>query len=295
VIIKIKDYIKISLKKHFMEKILFVIDGNELSMPALDFACYLGRLARSTITGVVLEGLPVNEPVLARTHGLPSTNWKATDPSCANIRKRNSIDALLFRFKYACENRSVRYRIHCDSGIPAEEIVSESRYADLIVVDAATSFHRGFEGRPTHFVKDILKDAECPVIIAPENFDGLTEIIFTYDGSKSSAFAIGQFVYLFPELENKKVTLLRVNEDGEWTMNEKQRWTEWLQYRYSAISFHALKGDVSDNLFDYLFGRKNCMVVMGAYGRNGVSRFLKTSYAERIIKTMSLPIFISHY
>ena len=291
-----KDPIKISLGKIFMTKILFVIGGNELSMPALDFACYLGRLTRSTITGVVLEGLPDDkEPALATTHRLPSTNWKTDDPSCANTRQRNSIDAILFHFKYACENRSVRYRIHCDSGIPAEEIVSESRYADLIVVDAATSFHRGFEGRPTNFVKDILKDAECPVVIAPESFDGLTEIIFAYDGSKSSAFAIRQFAYLFPELENKKATLLQVNEDGEWTMNEKHRWTEWLQNRYSAICFHALKGDVEDNLVDYLFARKNCMVVMGAYGKKGVSRFLKTSHAERIIKTMALPVFVSHY
>ncbi|HEV8508308.1 MAG TPA: universal stress protein [Chitinophagaceae bacterium] len=275
-----------------MEKILLVIGENELNMPALDFACYLGRLTHSTITGIILES--VQKPILT-TAGSTSIDGKVEEPSSNDTRQRSSIEATLSRFKRACENRSVHCTVHCDSGIPAEEIIYESRFADLIVVDAATSFRRNFEGRPTEFVKDVLKDAECPVIIAPESFYGLSEIVFTYDGSKSSAFAIKQFAYLFPELDDKKVVLLQVNEEGEWTEDEKQRWTEWLINHYSVIDFQALKGGVNDKLFDYLFGRKNCMVVLGAYGRNTVSRFFKTSHADRIIKTMTLPIFISHY
>jgi nucleotide-binding universal stress UspA family protein len=278
-----------------MESILLVIGENELSMRALDFACYLGRLTHSTITGVILESLPADhKPVLTAVHGLPSIDWKVDEPSSEDTRRRSSIEATLSHFKNACENRSVQCRVHRDSGVPAEEIVYESRYADLIVVDAATSFHGAFEGRPSEFVKDILQDAECPVVIAPENFDGFNEIVFTYDGTRSSASAIKQFTYLFPELNDKKVILLQVNEDGEWTDDEKQRWTEWLINHYSAIGFQALRGAVDDRLFDYLFGRKNSMVVMGAYGRNPVSRFFKKSHADIIIKTTALPIFIFH-
>lgn len=279
-----------------MEKILLVMGEDELSMRALDFACYLGRLTHSTITGVILENLPADQrPMLTAGQGLSSVNWNIDEPSSQYTRKRSSMEATLSRFKDACENRSVQCRIHRDWGVPAECVVYESRFADLIVVDAATSFHPAFEGTPTEFVKDILKDAECPVIIAPENFDGFNEIVFAYDGSRSSASAIKQFTYLLPELDDKKVILLQINEDGEWTADEKRRWTEWLVNHYSAIGFQALKGAVDDKLFDYLFGRKNCMVVMGAYGRNSVSRFFKKSHADRIIKTMTLPIFISHY
>ncbi len=278
-----------------MGKILLVIGENELSMRALDFACYLGRLTRSTITGVILAELPVSErTALATVHGSRPMDWKVDEPSPGDRHKRSSIEATLSRFKDACESRSVHCTVHRASGVPAEEIVYESRFADLVVVDAATSFRPAFEGSPTEFVKDILKDAECPVIIAPENFDGFNEIVFTYDGSRSSASAIKQFTYLLPELEDKKAIMLQVNEDGEWTRDEKQRWTEWLIDHYSAIGFQGLKGAVDDKLFDYLFERKNCMVVMGAYGRNPISRFFKKSHADRIIKTMTLPIFISH-
>jgi len=276
-----------------MEKILLVIGENELDMPALDFACYLGKVTHSTVTGIVLED--IQKQILTTAHGSTSADWKADEPSSNDTRERHSIEAALSRFKHACEKRSVQCTVHRDSGIPAEEIVYESRFADLIVMDAATSFHKSFEGSPTEFTKDILKDAECPVIIAPESFYGLTDIVCTYDGSKSSAFAIKQFAYLFPEFEDKRMILLQVNEDGEWTEDEKQRWTEWSINHYSSIGFQALKGDVDEKLFDYLFGRRNSMVVMGAYGRNSVSRFFKRSYADRIIKTMTMPIFISHY
>ena len=265
-------------------------------MTALDFACYLGRLTKSKITGVFLENLPVIQPAMVITFdgsSLPVLDTNKTSPDYGE--KRKLTDDNISRFKKACENRAVRCNVHRDKGVPVKEIIAESRYADLVVVDPATSFNASFEGTPTEFVKDILKDAECPVIIAPEIFDPVDEIIFTYDGSKSAAFAIKQFAYLFPQLEDKRVVMLQVNEAGEWSEEDKHNLTEWLQNRYSAIGFLALKGDTDDRLFDYLFKRKNSLLVMGAYGRPGLSRFFRRSHADRIIRTMTLPIFSSHY
>lgn len=279
-----------------MEKILLVIDGLNLDMPALDFACFLGRLTDSTITAVFLENLVEDEkPVLRAMYGGPVVSWEVDKDSPQFIEKSQHIEKNITLFKQACENRSVRYAIKRDGGDPAMEIIHESRYADLIVLDAATSFNKRFEGTPTDFVKDVLKDAECPVVIAPESFDGIDEIVFTYTDSKSAALAIKQFSYIFPQLDDKRVTVLQVNKDGEWDEKNKHEVREWLQNRYSSIGFIALKGDADDGLFDYLFKKKNVFIVMGAYGRNSVSRFFKKSHADRLIKTVTQPIFISHY
>jgi hypothetical protein len=179
--------------------------------------------------------------------------------------------------------------------VPAREIITESRFADILVIDAATSFNKSYEGSPTEFVKDILKEAECPVIIAPESFDGIDEIIFTYNRTKSSVFAIKQFTYLFPGLKDKKVTIVQANEKGEWAGTEKYNFKEWLQDHYSSISFEILKGDADSELLGYLLIRRNVFVVMGAYGRTAVSQFFQHSRADILIKTVSQPIFISHY
>jgi len=279
-----------------MEKILLAIDAVNLNMPALDFAGYIGRLTNSKVTGVFLENLVADEkPVLKKAYGTRYLDWEIDESSPQYQDKRQLIEKNISLFKEACEKRSVRCNIHRDRGTPAHEIINESRYADLLITDASTSFNKRYEGMPTEFVKDILKEAECPVIVAPQAFDGIDEIIFAYNSSKSAAFAIKQFTYLFPEFDDRKVIVLQVNNEGVWADHDKYNLREWLQNRYSSIGFEAVKGNAEDKLFDYVFKRKNAFIVMGAYGRNALSRFLKPSRADLLIKTITQPIFISHY
>jgi nucleotide-binding universal stress UspA family protein len=279
-----------------MEKILLAIDAKNLDMPALDFACFIGRLTNSKITGIFLENLAANEtPVLKKIQATGSVEWEKDETSADYRDKKKIIEKNISLFKEACEKRAIRCSVHNDGGLPADEIIKESRYADLVIADAATSFHKTYEGTPTEFVKDILQKSECPVIIAPESFDGIDEIVFTYDNSKSSVFAIKQFTFLLPELGDRRTIILQVNETQAWTDKDKNNFREWLQNHYSAIDFEILDGNIDDKLFDYLFKRKNVFIVMGAYGRNAVSRFFRKSHADRLIKTITQPIFIAHY
>ncbi len=99
----------------------------------------------------------------------------------------------------------------------------------------------------------------------------------------------------FPEFDDRKVIMLQVNKEGKWVDQDKHNLQEWLQNRYSVIGFEVVKGNPDDKLFDYILERKNAFIVMGAYGRNALSRFLKPSHANRLIKTITQPIFICHH
>ena len=178
--------------------------------------------------------------------------------------------------------------------MPARELIEESRFADVLVVDTEISFNKRYDATPTEFVRDILEKAECPVIIASESFEAIDEIIFTYNGSAASVFAIKQFTYLFPQLHNKKTSVIQFNEAGKWQDPDKYKFKEWLKEHYTNFHFEALKGKADTILFDYLFKRKNMFLVMGAYGRNALSQFFKSSQAYILIKTLTQPIFITH-
>lgn len=91
------------------------------------------------------------------------------------------------------------------------------------MVDAETSFNKRYEGIPTEFVRDILKKAECPVIIAPKRFEAFNEIIFSYNCSSSSLFGTKQFTYIFLQLHDKKVNIIQVNEAGKWQYPDKYK------------------------------------------------------------------------
>lgn len=278
-----------------MEKILLAIDATNLNINSLDFACFLGKLTKSTITGVFLENQAAEEnPVLKSLQGSAYIDWTADENSDEHKAKMETIKKNIAFFTEGYINRETCYKVHRDGGVPSSELIEESRFADAVIVDAETSFNDHFEGIPTTFLKDILKKAECPLIIAPENFETIDEIVFTYNGSSSSVFAIKQFTYLFPELKEKKVTIIQVNETGEWLDKDKNKFMEWLQDHYKNLRFEAVKGKTENVLFDHLFKRKNMFLVMGAYGRTSLSRFFKRSHADLLINTVTQPIFIAH-
>lgn len=254
-----------------MKKILVAIDAGKINRNYLDFACFLAKLTHSKIIGTFLSRK--EEESKART---------------------KLIDENIQFFKQTCENKGSNCSVHLDKGVPVSEIISESRFAELLIVDPEMSFGGKNEGIPTGFIKEVLTKSECPVVIAPFSFYGTEEILFAYDGSKSSLFAIKQFTYLFPELTDKKVTILQVNENEDGPVIEKEKIGELLQMHYSSIGFHTLYGKASDELYNYLLGKKNIFVVMGAFGRGMLSGFLKHSTAELVVKTINLPIFIAH-
>jgi len=279
-----------------MEKILLAIDSSNMNMNALEFACYLAKLTKSKITAVFLENLVFGEkPVMKQIHGMAYTETIVESDLPDYPEKQKRIQDNIRFFKQACENRGARWNIHRDKGVPTEDLIKESRYADLLVVSAETSFAKKFERIPTKFVKNILENAECPVVISPESFDAADEIVFAFDGSRSSMIALRQFTYLFPEYRNKKATVLEVSESGSTKVEEKDKVTEWLNAHYTNTEFVILPGEAKDEIFSYLLNKKNIFLVMGSYGRSMLSNLFKPSSAKRVMRVLSLPVFIAHY
>lgn len=266
-----------------MEKILLALDPQHIPMNAIDFACYLSRLTHSRLTGVFLEDvLSGGRPLLPFIAGDPYLDSMQMIAPGDPVEERVLTEENIRTFKEACSCRGVQTLIHRDRGVPTSEIIEESRFADIIVVGAEISFAQRYEAFPGRFVKDVLLESECPVIVAPYSFEGIDDILFAYSGTQSSVFAIKQFTYLFPELRQKRAIVVSVRPGGEDSLAEQFKMKEWMNHHYTDVEYVILKGEPSDQLFGYLIDRKNTIVVMGGY-------------AKLIMKTINLPIFISHY
>lgn len=271
-----------------MRKILLAIDALNINFGAIDFACYVARLSKSKLTGLFLENSLYEE--------VEDAAYVSAGANELSYNQRQAItEQNIHLFKEACEKRYVVANVHRDRGLPLNEIVEESRFADLLILEPGLTFRKKIVGAPSAFVRTVLTEAECPVIISPESFEGVNEIVFSYDGSKSAVFAIKQFTYLFPELCSKKTTLLEVDKNSEFTLHEKPKIIEWMKAHYTDVHIEMLTGTVEDELFKHLIEKKDLIVVMGAFGRNAVSAFFKESRATLIMRTTNLPIFIAHY
>lgn len=265
-------------KKVIMEKILLALDAISLNMNTIDFGCHIARLTHSRLTGIFLEGLKEDRPV-------PVTEGDGAA----------TIETNIHRFREACVCRETLSLIHRDRGVPLTEVIEESRFADLMIIDPETAFNRKDVLSPGRFVKDVLRSVECPVIIAPYSCSEMNEIIFAYDGSASCVFAIRQFAHLFPGMRTTPVKIVSIRDDEELAVEEQFKMKEWLRAHFDNLHFEVRHGGgASDQLFSYLIEKKNAIVVMGAYGRNEVSNFFRPSHANLLVKTVNLPLFIAH-
>jgi hypothetical protein len=261
-----------------MRKILLATNANNIKMSAIDFGCYIANLTKSPLTGVFLE----KKNKVAKT--LIPTREGYECITAEDATANTNI------FCNRCLHNDARYSAHHIYGNPLTEAIKESLYADVILADGNTSFSED-DGWPSQFIKDLLEDAKCPVIVTPFDFDEINEVVFAYDGTDSSIFAMKQFVYLFPQLNDIKITLLQVlKEDNDIT--EKKRLKEFMMMYFDAVHYDTLRGDADTELFKKFLAQRNKILVMGAYGRK---KFFSHSTADILLKTLNIPIFIAHY
>ena len=278
-----------------MRKLLLATGCKQPESATLDFACYLAKMTSSKLTGVFMEILKHKDILVTSLQDDVLQMDIKTDSSMPeNEAARSHCEQMIRQFKNACISRETTVAVHRDRGVPWDELIMECRYADAIITDINFTLKEGVDEYPSHYLKKLLHESECPVIIAPQRFEQIDEIVFTYDGSKASVHAIRQFINLFPELKAKKATVLEIRTDHEQNVDEHHRLKEWLSLYYNKLNFVSLEGDSKNRLLEYFLSHQNIFAVMGGFSRNRWSRILQPSTSAPVVKLLPIPLFIAH-
>lgn len=269
-----------------MKNIRLVIDSDRLNTHHIQFACYLASLTQSRLTGIFMHNTSLPETICLDTvalSNLPDFQDKQT------LRLENET-----KFRTLCEQHGVHVSVSENPHEPLEQILAESRYADLMVVGSDLAFEAGDQKKPSAFLQEVLGAIECPVMIAPASFEGVEEIVFAYDGNATAAHAIKQFSYLLPELEDYRLTIVEVIGEEEHERPDTGKLARLISSHYSNAHFKKLYGHPGPELFAFLENKRKAMVVMGSYGRSTFSNMLNPSTADPLIRNLNLPIFVAH-
>lgn len=278
-----------------MKKILFLTDALKINGRSVDFAAYICKLSKSSLTGVFLQHEAHSQRAAAAIrdeiacNGITVNEERPLHELEQECRQHNAR-----RFGTICENLGIRSEVIEIAERQAENILLECRYADLLLIDPSLAMGESAVVLPASFLHTILSQSECPVMMIPERFDNVDEIIFAYDGSPSSVFAIKQFASLFPGLADRTVFVVTARGDKRISANEMQKMRNWLNTHYPSVTFYDIQGDSRIGLLEYVLGKDNIIMVMGAYGRSGWSAFFSASHADPLVKYISKALFISH-
>ena len=277
-----------------MKKIIAALDGLKFSSTTCDIAISIARNTNAFLTGVFLDDFTYTS---YRLHELVAKEG-ATDKELKlmeekDISRRNLSTAA---FETACRAAGVHYNIHHDKKIAIQELLHESVYADMLVIGNYETFTHYEENAPTHFIRELLPGVHCPVLLVPNQQTPIEKIVLLYDGGMASVHAIKMFMYLLPLFKHLPAEVIAVKGlYDDFHMPDNRLIKEYLKRHLPELVFTVLKGDPSVAITEHLKREnKNTLVVMGAYARGTVSRWIKPSLADILMLETKFPLFIAH-
>jgi nucleotide-binding universal stress UspA family protein len=278
-----------------MEKIIVAIDGLKYSENTVEYGIYLAKETKATLVGIFLEDFTY------RSYKL-SDLAKEKEPIEKKLRKVDKKDRELRRqsverFANACSKANIRFSIHHDKNFAIRELVHESVYADLLVIDKKETLTPYNDETPTRFIKDLLSDVNCPVLIISGKPEVIRQIVFLYDGGTSAVYAIKMFSYALPLKHNFKLQVLSVkkHDETDHQIPDDRFIKEYMKLHFPH-SRYSIKFGIAENEIVRMLKKMqpDTLVILGAYQRGQLSRWIRESMADVLMKDVSTPLFIAH-
>jgi nucleotide-binding universal stress UspA family protein len=208
---------------------------------------------------------------------------------------RKKADDNIQLFVETCTEANVLFSTSGGGETSFDDLMRQSAFADLIMVDAGTDFP-GSPFIPLMIsLHDLLAAAHCPVLVLKEALKVPRQIILSYDGSYSSIHAIKMFSYVFPEWRSVPACLLSVYTKSNAALEYEEYIKDWLSHHFTSLRIDLLKGEPRKTLVDEVRSRGgDALVVMGAYGGTALSRLFHKSISNNIISETRAALFMSH-
>ncbi len=273
-----------------MKKLIIALDGQHFPKGAFEFVKSINEKTKILLAGVFLSPVDYSK-VLAYTgmEGLTMMpEWLTRNEDDIPVNKNFGL------FKEACTAEGIEYRIHKDTDLMAiSSLIEETRFADALLVSSDLFYANVSKVQPNFYLEEVLKKAECPVLLVPEGYVEPNQVILTYDGNDSSVFAIKQFAYVFPELSKKETTLLSITNQED-DLPEYSLVSELVSRHYPNLKIQSLHLKQKKDFTEWLQNKPNSFIVMGAFSRSLFSQLFKKSFASDVIHEIKMPLFISH-
>ncbi|MEP6727895.1 MAG: universal stress protein [Bacteroidota bacterium] len=277
-----------------MKKIIAAFDGLKFSAGTQACAIAIAKQGNAHLVGVFLDDFTY-------------TSYKIYDlvmkegVSEKEMRQYSEKDKLtrgiaVSDFENACKKEGIPYSIHHDRNIAFQELLHESIYADLLIIDSKETLTHYEEQMPTGFIRGLLADVQCPVLLVPEQYQPPANIVLLYDGEPSSVHAIKMFNYLFSSLKDLPTEVLSAKGFyDDLHVPDNRLMIEFMKRHSPKAVFTVLKGHAETEIVNHLKNEnENTLVVLGAYRRSTVSRWFRQSMADVMMKELKLPLFIAH-
>lgn len=273
-------------------KIIVAIDGLKYTSSATEYAIQISLRSNAYLAGIFLDDFTYH------SHMLTGLNYEqlVKEKKELNAADQQAREDAVAQFERSCSAAGLNYSVHHDCSLAAQELLHESVYADLLIIGKKETFNQYEHDIPTTFVQNMLANAECPVLVVPQEYKPVNKIILLYDGTPSSVYAIKLFSCLSAAWSQLPVNVVSVKAPGlSRHLPEHRFMKELMKRHFDAVEYTILAGEPEEEIIKYLkYRRQDELVVLGAYRRSTVSRWFKPSMADRLLAELKTPVFVAH-
>lgn len=275
-----------------MKKIIAAFDGLKYSESTETYALNIAEQTGALLVGVFLEDFTYHSYKLFDMVGSQGVSQEKVKQLMSEdkAKRRQAVQ----KFKTSSEERKIKFSIHTDKSVALQELLKETIYCDLLVICVDETLTHYPEEPPTLFIRDLLADVQCPVLLVPTQFKPMGKIVLLYDGEPSSVYASKVFSYMFPWCMDFETEVVMVRTEKNPHLPDYDLIKEFIRCHFPKSSFIMLEGDPELEITNYLKTSENALVVLGAYRRSMVSRWFNPSMADALMKNIELPFFIAH-
>ena len=277
-----------------MKKLIAAIDSLKYSESTAEYALHFAKEMNAHLIGVLLEDHTYHSYKIFEAIGTEGVSVAKMEKLEHKDQERRRQAAM--KFESTCRRAGINHSVHHNTGVALNELLYESLYADVIVVNREETLTHYEEKAPSRFIRDLLGQAECPVLLVPHEYGPITKIKLLYDGEPSSVFAIRMFSYLFPSLKRFDTEVISVKYTGDSThVPDNRLMKEFTKRHYPEAKHTVLHGEPETEIVNHLKDDANhSLVVLGAYRRGVVSRWFRPSMADVLIHSINAPLFVAH-
>src|SRR3954466_9341907 len=276
-----------------MKKIIAAFDGLRLSESTKEYSIYMAKHCNAHLVGVFLDDFTLQSYTYADVAAYGSKWEEKVNILDKEDKEKRNLSVQLF--EDACQYAGINYSVHRDKNIAFQDLLHETTFSDLLIINSNETFTSYPQPGPTRFLKDLLAEAECPVMVVPNTYKSIQKLVLLYDGNPSSVYALKMFSYLFPALKPLGTEVITVKEEKQnLHLPDNKLMKEFMKRHFPEAKYIVLKGDAEDEITTYLkVQSEDVLAVLGAYDRSMVSRWLKSSMADRLLADINVPLFIA--
>ena len=282
------DMTQVYEKTRFMKKIILISESKQFTKVATQFIRQLTAEQPTLIVGCFAHSL--NYAELIETARPPYMRLVVD----LIEQDREAVDENIILFEHICHCEKNKYRVHEENNkFKIEHLVTESRFADLLVVNERLFSRTPARERTEIDLKQALQKAECPILLLPENIQPFKKIAITYDGRKQSMFALKQFSYLFPHLRNLPTEIVYLSEEEKDEVPSTHLLKEYVHNIFSTANISKALINPKKELAKWAAMQQDTLVIAGSYSMKGIDSTIER-FIDPILEMKQLPVFITH-